>query len=262
MPFNDRTTNGEHFNIGNGGVNTQQEKNLETTESENRTNCGRKPIYQNTIKPRHAFLSRWGCKPACPIYPTGTTGVTGATGAIGTTGATGGTGATGAGSAFIETLKIGDINALIPFNAGGGNNQAIGALAFNGQLTTISRLSTYVTQIGANTGTFQLAVLQPITQTTATVIAVTIVAKSLTGGLFILPLTAPVTLSGNLVYYLAAYNQVNGSTLAGRSTGSGAVGNAFLINFRFQNLPILTVGQLINTSDVSLLLSPYITGLV
>ncbi len=101
------------------------------------------------------------------------------------------------------------------------NSQAIGALAFNGQQTTITRLATYVTQLGANTGTFQLAVLQPVSQTAATVIAVTPVVTALTGGLFILPLTAPVSLSSNLVYYLAAYNQINGSTLGGRSTGSG-----------------------------------------
>ena len=151
---------------------------------------------------------------------------------------------------------------MIAFNAGGGNNQAIGALAFNGQQTTISRLAAYVTQLGSNTGTFQMAVLQPLTQTQAIVIAVTTVATSLTSGLFILPLTAPVTLSGNIVYYLAAYNQINGSTLGGRSTGSGTVGNAFPINFRAQNLTGFTVGQLINTSDVSLLSSPYLAGLV
>ncbi|SPF51540.1 hypothetical protein SBF1_5130007 [Candidatus Desulfosporosinus infrequens] len=199
---------------------------------------------------------------------TGTTGATGATGATGSTGATGATGttcstgATGAGSAFIETLKIGDINALIPFNAGEGNSQVIGALAFNGQQTTITKLATYVIQLGANTGTFQLAVLQPASQTTATVIGVTTVATFLTADLFILPLTAPVTLDGNTTYYLAAYNQIVGSTLGGRNTGSGTVANAFPINFRAQNLPLLTVGQLINTSDVSLLLSPYIAGLV
>ena len=80
--------------------------------------------------------------------------------------------------------------------------------------------------------------------------------------MFILPLTAPVTLSGNQVYYLVVYNQINGSTLGGRSTGSGTVGDAFPINFRSQNLPVLAVSQSINTSDVSLLLSPYIAGLV
>lgn len=125
----------------------------------------------------------------------------------------------------------------------------------------ISALATYVIQLGS-TGNFQLAVLQPVSQTAANVIAVTSVVTSLTAGLFVLPLTAPVTLLGNTVYYLVAYNQVNGSQLAGRSTGSGTVGNAFPINFRAQNLPVLVVGQSINTSDVSLLLSPYIAGLV
>lgn len=69
-------------------------------------------------------------------------------------------------------------------------------------------------------------------------------------------------LNGATGVYLAAYNQINGSTLGGRSTGSGTVGNAFPINFRAQNLAGFTVGQSINTSDVSLLLSPYIAGLV
>lgn len=181
----------------------------------------------------------------------------------GATGATGVTGATGAGSGFIETLKLGDTDALIAFNEGAGNSQVIGAIAFNGQqtTTTISALAAYVIQIGS-IGNFQLAVLQPVTQTAANVIAVTTVVTSLTAGLFVLPLTAPVALLGNTVYYLVAYNQVNGSTLAGRSTGLGTVGNAFPINFRDQNLLLpLVVGQPINTSDVSLLLSPYIAGL-
>jgi len=194
---------------------------------------------------------------------TGSTGITGATsvtGSTGVTGATGATGTAGAGSAFIETLKIGDINALIAFNQSGGNNEAIGSLAFNGQNTTISSLAAYVTQTGS-TGNFQLAVLRPVSQTQATVIAVTNVVTTLTGGLLILPLQAPVALLGNLIYYLAAYNQVNGSTLGGRSTGTDTVGNAFPINFRTQNLPILVIGQSISTSDVSLLLSPYIAGL-
>ena len=191
--------------------------------------------------------------------PTGATGATGITGPTGPTGA-GATGATGAGE-FIETLKIGDIDTLIPFNAGSGNNQAIGALAFNGQQTTISRLVAYVTQIGVGTGVFQMAVLEPDSPTQATVIAVTIVANAITAGLFILPLTAPVTLSGDKVYYLAVYNQVNGSTIGGRITGTLTVVEASPINFRSQNLPELAIGQTINTSDVSLLSSPYVAGL-
>ncbi|MGH4120815.1 hypothetical protein [Clostridium sp.] len=190
---------------------------------------------------------------------TGATGTTGLNGATGTTGSTGATG--GDNSGFIETLKIGDINAVIAFNQGEGDNQAIGALAFNGQQTTISSLATYVTQTGS-TGNFQLAILQPVTQTAANVIAVTSVVNSLTGGLLILPLLVPVTLSNNQVYYLAAYNQVKGSTLGGRSTGTEKIVDAFAINFRELKLPILKVGMSINTKDVSLLLSPYIAGLV
>ncbi|MGH4117425.1 hypothetical protein [Clostridium sp.] len=162
---------------------------------------------------------------------------------------------------LIETLKIGDINALIAFDHGGGSNQAIGALAFNGQQTTISSLATYVTQTGGK-GNFQLAILQPVSQTEANVIAVTSVVNSLTGGLLILPLEVPVTLSNKQVCYLAAYNQIEGSTLGGRSTGTEKVVDAFAINFREQKLPVLKVGMSINTKDASLLLSPYIAGLV
>ncbi|MBO1915197.1 hypothetical protein J4G37_61520, partial [Microvirga sp. 3-52] len=97
----------------------------------------------------------------------------------------------------------------IPFNVNGGNNQAIGALAFSGSTTTLNRLSTYVTQVGSS-GNFQMAVLSPLTATTSQVIAVTPVVTSLTAGLFTLPLTTPVVLSSNTVYHLAVYNQVNG----------------------------------------------------
>ncbi|PYY25178.1 Cysteine-rich acidic integral membrane protein [Paenibacillus illinoisensis] len=193
---------------------------------------------------------------------TGVTGVTGATGLTGVTGVTGATGIAGIDSPFIETLKIGDIDTLIPFNAGSGNNQAIGALAFDGQDSTISRLAAFVTQMGTNTGTFQMAVLEPVTGTTASVIGVTTVATTITPGLFILPLTAPVTLSGNIVYYLAVYNQINGSSIGGRTTGTGTVDDAIPINFRVQNLTGFAVGDVINTSDVSLLLSPWVAGLV
>ncbi|BFT72332.1 hypothetical protein PAENIP36_37740 [Paenibacillus sp. P36] len=156
---------------------------------------------------------------------------------------------------------MGDINVLIAFNAGSGNNQATGALAYDGQNSTISRLASFVTQLGTNTGSFQMAVLEPVSGTTATVIAVTTVATSLTPGLFILPLTAPVTLTGDLIYYLAVYNQINGSSIGGRSTGTGTVDDATSINFRVQNITGFTIGDLINTSDVSLMLSPWIAGL-
>ncbi|WP_379127690.1 hypothetical protein [Paenibacillus sp. sgz500958] len=155
-------------------------------------------------------------------------------------------------------MKIGDLNAQIPFNASGGNNQAIGALAFSGQQITISRLAAYVTQLGS-TGVFQMAVLQPTSSSQSTVIGVTTVATSLTAGLFILPLTTPLTLSDSIVYHLAVYNQINGSNLGGRSTGTSGI-VAPPINFRSQNLSGFTIGQSINTSDV-ILLSPYIAGL-
>nr|WP_154894002.1 hypothetical protein [Paenibacillus xylanexedens] len=148
-------------------------------------------------------------------------GSVGPAGAQGVTGTTGATGIAGADSPFIETLKIGDIETLIPFNAGSGNNQAIGALAFDGRDSTIRRLAAFVTQMGTNTGTFQMAVLEPVTGTTASVIGGTTVATTITPGLFILPLTAPVTLSGNIVYYLAVYIQINGSFIGGRTIGTG-----------------------------------------
>ncbi|TYR81465.1 hypothetical protein FZC66_06360 [Priestia megaterium] len=144
---------------------------------------------------------------------------------------------------------------------GGGNNEAIGALAYNRQQTTISRLVTYVIQLGTNTGAFEMAVLQPVSPTEATVIGVTTVVNALTPGLFILPLTTPVILDSDTVYALAVYNQINGSSLDGRSTGLGTVKAAFPINFRDQNLTGFTIGQSINTSDVSLFLSPWIAGL-
>ncbi|MBO1914825.1 collagen-like protein, partial [Microvirga sp. 3-52] len=75
-----------------------------------------------------------------PAGPTGATGTNGTNGATGPTGATGATGSAGTGSAFVETLKIGDLNLQIPFNVNGGNNQAIGALAFSGSTTTLNRL--------------------------------------------------------------------------------------------------------------------------
>ena len=138
-------------------------------------------------------------------------------------------------------MKIGDINELIAFNQGGGNNQAIGALAFNGQQSTISRLSAYVTQIGSLPirGHFSWQSYNQLLKLQLQLLQVTSVVTSLTGGLFIFSLTAPVTLLGNLIYYFVAYNQINGSTSA--STGSGTVGDVFPIDFSTQNLPVLVV---------------------
>src|SRR5699024_6268314 len=84
--------------------------------------------------------------------------------------------------------------------------------------------------------------------------------NALSPGLFSLPLNNFVTLEPNSVYYFAMYNQINGSRLGGRITGTGTTANAPPINFRSQNLPGFTVGQNINISDQSLKLSPWLAG--
>ena len=86
MSANDPTTTDEYFNIGNDGVNSTQENNLEATQTEDRA---------NTITSSSGSLGSCGCTPVCPICPTGATGATGDAGTPGTTGATGATGATG-----------------------------------------------------------------------------------------------------------------------------------------------------------------------
>jgi hypothetical protein len=112
----------------------------------------------------------------------------------------------------VETTYLGNIDALIAFNQGGGNNQALGALVFAGSSTfTVSTMAAYVIQLGAGAGTFQMAILRPISISQAQVVGITTTAAAITAGLFILPLTAPTTLLANTVYYLAVYNQVNGS---------------------------------------------------
>ncbi len=50
-------------------------------------------------------------------------------------------------------------------------------------------------------------------------------------------------LSGNIVYYLAVYNQINGSSIGGRTTGTGTVDDAIPINFKVQNLTRFAVGD-------------------
>jgi hypothetical protein len=80
-------------------------------------------------------------------YPFGI-GDTGPTGSPETTGSTG---PEGNSTSNYETVKLGDINAVIPFNAGAGNNQATGPLVF-GDGSVVSTLSTYIVQTGATTG--------------------------------------------------------------------------------------------------------------
>lgn len=178
----------------------------------------------------------------------------------GPTGATGPTGPTGTSNIFIETTSLGDINTSIAYNQGGGNNQAIGALVFGGRINrNITRISAYVMQVGS-TGNFQMAILLPTSISQAQVVAITNTVTSLTGGLFTLLLTAPLTLLANTVYYLAVYNQVNGSSIGGLTAGTLTTGNASPINFRVQNLAGFTIGQTINTSDVSLRLTPWLAA--
>ena len=65
----------------------------------------------------------------------------------------------------------------------------------------------------------------------------------------------------NNTYYLAIYNQINASQIGGISAGLSTIDNAPPINFRAQNLSGFTIGQTINTSDVSLLLTPWLAAL-
>ncbi|MGG1595046.1 BclA C-terminal domain-containing protein [Terribacillus saccharophilus] len=200
-----------------------------------------------------------------PTGATGSSGITGNTGDTGIPGITGATGPTGppgtGGSSSInyETVKLGDINTTIPFNAGSGNNQAIGALVF-GDGSLVSVLTTYIVQTGAATGPFQMAVILPTTSAVGTVVAITDLVTSISGGIFRLPLQSPVILDDGTVYYFAVYNLVNGSAIAGRSTGLGTTQDGPPINFRSQNLPGFAVGDTVSVSDGSLLLSPWIAG--
>ncbi|MEC0302379.1 collagen-like domain-containing protein [Terribacillus saccharophilus] len=195
-----------------------------------------------------------------PTGATGLAGITGATGSQGIPGPTGPTG-TGDGSSTInyETVKLGDINATIPFDAGAGNSQATGALVY-GDGSLVSILSTYIVQTGATTGSFQMAVVIADTNATGTIVAITDIVTDITGGIFRLPLQTPVLLEDGVVYYFAVYNLVNGSAIAGRSTGLGTTQDGPPINFRTQNLTGFTTGEILNVSDVSLLLSPWIAG--
>jgi hypothetical protein len=105
-----------------------------------------------------------------------------------------------------------------------------------------------------------MAVLEAITPSQSVVIGITAQANAITGGLFELPLIAPVDLMANTVYHLAVYNQVNGSEIGGRTAGLATTIDAAPINFRTQNLTGFTLGDTLDTSDESLELSPWIAG--
>jgi len=160
---------------------------------------------------------------------------------------------------YLETATIGSIDTLLADDEGSGVSQAVGALVFRGGVTrTVSRIAAYVIQDGAGTGSFQMAVLQPVSNSIAVVLTVTAVVTSITSGILVLPLTSAVTMTGNSSYYLAVYNQVDDSKLGAVSAGLSATQDAPPINFRIQNIAGFTVGSLISTSDVSLQISPWL----
>jgi hypothetical protein len=161
------------------------------------------------------------------------------------------------------TTYLANIDTQISFNQGGGNFQAIGALILDANSShSVSQLAAYIVQDGGITGSFQMAILQPTSTSNAVVVAVTNIATSITPGLFILPLTSPYTMAQNALYYLAVYNQVNASQIGGVSAGLGTTQDAPPINFRAQNLLTgFSVGANINTSDVSLRLTPWLAAL-
>lgn len=162
----------------------------------------------------------------------------------------------------IETTSLGSINTIININEGGGNNQAFGGIVFPGDMNkVVSFVAAYIIQLGAGTGPFQMAILQPIGTSSAQVISTTNTVNSITGGLFTLPLTNPITLLGNQLYYLAIYNQVNASEIGGLIAGTNTVANAPPINFRAQNLSGFTIGQVISISDVGLWRTPWLAAL-
>lgn len=162
----------------------------------------------------------------------------------------------------IETTSLGSINTVININEGGGNNQAFGGIVFPGDMDkVVSFLAAYIIQLGAGTGPFQMAILQPIGTSSAQVVSITNTVTTITGGLFVLPLTTPVALLGNQLYYLAVYNQVNASTIGGLIAGTNSVANAPPINFRAQNLSGFTIGQVLSISDVALWRTPWLAAL-
>ncbi|MEY8354496.1 hypothetical protein AALB39_14225 [Lachnospiraceae bacterium 54-53] len=162
------------------------------------------------------------------------------------------------------TTSLGNIEIVITPNEGGGNNQAIGAIAFGGDLNTrqLDTMAAYVEQAGSGTGEFQMAILQSESNTTARVVAVTDIVTTITGGLFVLPLTSAINIQGGTIYYFAVYNQVNASQLGAKIAGLNTVGDAPPINFRVQNLTDgFAIGDIINTSDVSLQITPWLAAM-
>jgi hypothetical protein len=55
-----------------------------------------------------------------------------------------------------------------------------------------------------------MAVILPTTNAVGTVVAITDLVTTITGGIFQLPLHTPILLENGTVYYFAIYNQVNG----------------------------------------------------
>ncbi|MBT2601069.1 MULTISPECIES: hypothetical protein, partial [unclassified Oceanobacillus] len=169
-------------------------------------------------------------------------------------------GPTGATPFFVQTTTLGTVDSEISFDQGGGNNQALGALVFIQEEITVTEMTVYIIQNGAATGDFQMAILEPDTNITTTVIAITDVVTTVSSGLITLPLLSSIVLNDDSSYYLAIYNQVNGSAIAGKVAGFGSVQEVAPINFRSQNLTNFNVGQVINTSDVSLQLTPWLAA--
>ncbi|MFA9380979.1 MAG: hypothetical protein ACERKO_07960, partial [Acetanaerobacterium sp.] len=165
-------------------------------------------------------------------------------------------------STFVATASVGTIDSRIAFNEGSGNDQAMAALIFGGDIDVeTSNIAVYILQVGAGTGDFQMAVLEPLSTSQAQVVGITNTVTTITGGLFVLPLTTTVTLLANTDYYLAVYNQVNASDIGGVLAGIATVEDAPPINFRVQNVAGFTIGQIVNTSDVSLTLTPWLAVL-
>ncbi|WP_312637332.1 hypothetical protein [Oscillibacter sp.] len=193
------------------------------------------------------------------IGPAGPQGIQGPTGDTGATGTTGPTGPSSGNNTYIETGTLGTINAGISYNQGGGNNEAFAALIFDcGADKVVTEIAAYITQVGARTGIFQMAILLPTSNSQAEVVAVTNTVNSIFGGIFVIPLTTSVTLRANTSYYLAVYNQVNAAIIGGFTAGASIGGDAPPINFRVQNLSGFRVGQSISTGDTSQRLSPWL----
>lgn len=135
----------------------------------------------------------------------------------------------------------------------------MGGLVFvAGEDIVVNYIACYVLQAGSGVGNFQMAVLRPIDNTQATVVAVTDMVTAITPGLFELPLTAAVTLGQKGIYFFAVYNQVNGSLLGGTAAGIQTTMEASPVNFRVQNISGFALGDVLSTSDVSLALTPWL----